>query len=70
MEMKEYIYLDNELVNSYLAQLDEGILTKMITGSSTVDNYQEDGGEEITNITNGGFNIHVTSGGRSYSKKK
>lgn len=30
--MKEIIYLDTMLVNSCLAQIDEGILTKLISG--------------------------------------
>ncbi|CCO11617.2 hypothetical protein BN424_2177 [Carnobacterium maltaromaticum LMA28] len=44
--MKEYIYLDMDLVNSCLAQLDEGILTKIITGQVSNNSHQEDGGEE------------------------
>ena len=44
--MKEYIYLDMDLVNSCLAQLDEGVLTKIITGQVSNNIQQEDGGEE------------------------
>lgn len=44
--MKEYIYLDMGLINSYLAQLDEGILMKMVTGQETNNSQQEDGGNE------------------------
>lgn len=66
--MKEYIYLDTDLVNSYLAQLDEGILTKMITGLSTTDTSQEDGGKEIKNTTKGGLKAIIANGEHKYSK--
>ncbi|MFB8552461.1 hypothetical protein [Enterococcus casseliflavus] len=66
--MKEYIYFDRQLVNSNLAQIDEGILTKLISGQSTTDTSQEDGGEEITLGTNGGFNVAVASATGEYSK--
>lgn len=33
--MKEYVYFDRQLVNSTLAQIDEGILTKLISGQTT-----------------------------------
>lgn len=66
--MKEYIYLDTELVNSYLAQLDEGVLSKMITGSSSTNTNQEDGGNEIKNTTKGGVQAYFANGGHEYSK--
>lgn len=46
--MKEYVYLDMNLINSYLAQLDEGILTKMVTGMDTLNGHQNDDGKENT----------------------
>ncbi|OTP27771.1 DUF6414 family protein [Enterococcus mundtii] len=68
--MKEYIYFDRQLVNSTLAQIDEGILTKLISGQTTTDTSQEDGGEEITYATNGGLNIAVASAKSEFSKKE
>ena len=41
--MKEYVYLDMDLVNSYLAQLDEGVITKMVAGQNTTISNQEEG---------------------------
>ncbi|MRI73375.1 hypothetical protein FDP51_04970 [Enterococcus mundtii] len=68
--MKEYIYFDRQLVNSTLAQIDEGILTKLISGQTTTDTSQEDGGEEISYGTNGGINIAVASTKSEFSKKE
>ena len=68
--MKEYVYFDRQLVNSSLAQIDEGILTKLISGQSTTDTSQEDGGEEITLGTNGGLNAVIASAKAEYSKKR
>ncbi len=68
--MKEYIYFDRQLVNSTLAQIDEGILTKLISGQTTTDTSQEDGGEEITYGANGGLNIAIASTEGKFSKKE
>lgn len=68
--MKEYIYFDRQLVNSTLAQIDEGILTKLISGQSSMDTTQEDGGEELTTGTNGGFNLALVTGKGEYTKKE
>lgn len=65
--MKEYVYLDMDLVNSYLAQLDEGVLTKMVTGQNTTDSNQEEGGETITNATKGSGGIGFLNGSHEYS---
>ena len=32
--MKDYIYLDMNLANSYLAQIDKGILKKIVNGEA------------------------------------
>lgn len=66
--MKEIIYLDTKLVNSCLAQIDEGILTKLISGYDSSESSQEDGGEEITNSTSGGVEALFVNGGHNYSK--
>lgn len=68
--MKEYVYLDSDLVNSYLAQIDAGILTKLISGQESTDTHQEDGGEEITNMIGTGASIGVAKGEGSHSKKE
>lgn len=66
--MKEHVYFDRELINSTLAQIDEGILTKVISGQSTSDSKQEDGGTETTSEANGKMSILVATGGASYKE--
>ncbi|EGO5085547.1 hypothetical protein IGK80_000870 [Enterococcus sp. DIV0609] len=66
--MKEYVYFDRQLVNSTLAQIDEGILTKLISGQTTTKSNQEDGGEEISRGGNGKISMKLLSGGSNYSK--
>ena len=69
--MKEYVYLDSELVNSYLAQIDEGILTKLITGQSETNSSQEDGGEEEIKTIKGNIGLKgIVNGGADYSQKE
>lgn len=67
--LKEYVYLDMDLINSYLAQIDEGILLKVVSGQSTADSHHEDGGNEQTTETNGQLGIPgIANGGTKYSK--
>lgn len=69
-QLKEYIYLDSELVNSYLAQLDEGVLTKAITGISSTDSHSEDGGQETTESGHFTAGIGIISGKGEISNKE
>lgn len=39
--MKDFIYLDTELANSYLAQIDEGLRTKIVSGQAMTLSLQE-----------------------------
>lgn len=57
-----------QLVNSCLAQIDEGILNKLISGSSTTDSHQEDGGNTSVHTTKGGGSVGVVNGSHEYSK--
>lgn len=66
--MKEIIYLDMNLVNSCLAQLDEGNLTKMVSGQITSNSNQEDGGETISKSTKGGGSVGIANGSHEYTK--
>lgn len=66
--MKEIIYLDMNLVNSCLAQLDEGNLTKMVSGQVTSNSNQEDGGETISKSTQGGGSVGFANGSHQYTK--
>lgn len=66
--MKEIIYLDMNLVNSCLAQLDEGNLTKMVSGQVTSNSNQEDGGETISQSTKGGGSVGFANGSHEYTK--
>lgn len=59
--MKEFIYLDKKLINSYLAQLDEGLLTKMVSGQGTTDTKQEATGSESSTSTKIGASLGITS---------
>lgn len=67
--MKDFIYLDTDLANSYLAQIDEGILMKMIKGIESSDSHQENGGETLSN--EGSLSVGVptlASGNGKHSK--
>lgn len=55
--MKDYIYLDMDLANSYLAQIDEGILKKIVSGEGQSDSNQENGGETIGKEAGGSVGI-------------
>lgn len=73
--MKEYVYLDTELVNSYLAQIDEGILTKVITGLDTGEKNLEEIAEQQGSSGNfeGGIPAVFQAGGslsETESKKR
>ncbi|MGM0258252.1 DUF6414 family protein [Enterococcus sp. AZ102] len=68
--MKEHIYFDRALINSSLAQIDEGLLTKAIAGQTTADTSQEDGGHEITNGGSGGVKAAIFNAEGQYSKKE
>ena len=69
--MKEYIYLDMDLVNSCLAQLDEGVLTKIITGQVSNNIQQEDGGEESSSESDTKLGIPaVANTGLKFSNTK
>lgn len=57
-----------DLVNSYLAQLDEGVLTKMVSGQSTSNSNQEEGGETVANSTKGSGGVGIINGSHEYSK--
>ncbi|WP_251855382.1 DUF6414 family protein [Enterococcus italicus] len=67
--MKEYIYLDMELINSYLAQIDEGLLLKSVVSQSEINTNQEDGGNTTTFENSGQVGIPaVVNGTSKYSK--
>lgn len=68
--MKDFIYLDTSLVNSYLAQLDSGLLTKVITGSSSSNSNQEDGGSETTATAEGEVSAVFVKGKGTHSNKE
>lgn len=57
-----------DLVNSYLAQLDEGVLTKIVSGQNISNSNQEEGGETISNSTKGSGGVGIINGSHEYSK--
>ncbi|MGY3748062.1 DUF6414 family protein [Vagococcus salmoninarum] len=55
--MKDFLYLDTNLVNSYLAQIDSGLLQKMTTGGESLESNSENGGNEISQQGGGKLSI-------------
>ena len=55
--MKDYIYLDMNLANSYLAQIDKGILKKIVNGEALANTNQENGGDTISSEGGGSLGI-------------
>lgn len=53
--MKEIIYLDTSLINSYLAQIDEGLTSKMVESITMQLSESEEKGTEATLGANGGL---------------
>jgi len=63
--VKEYVYLDMDLINSYLAQLDEGILTKMVTGMDTLNGHRNDDGKDRTKDIQGQAGVPGVANGKT-----
>ncbi|WP_070030322.1 DUF6414 family protein [Streptococcus agalactiae] len=59
--MKEIIYLDTKLVNSFLAQMNEGLLTKLITEEEQAKNKTEYASTATTKGNDVGFNTPITA---------
>lgn len=67
--MKDYIYLDMNLANSYLAQIDEGILKKIVSGEGQSDSNQENGGETIGKEAGGSVGVpSIFAGSGKFTK--
>ncbi|STD25465.1 DUF6414 family protein [Enterococcus mundtii] len=67
--MKDYIYLDMNLANSYLAQIDKGILKKIVNGEVLGSTNQENGGDTISSEGGGSLGIPgVISGNGKMTK--
>ena len=59
--MKEIIYIDNKLIDSLLAQLNKGLLTKLIDESGDVDTNSENAISSASTSGNLGINIGLVS---------
>ncbi|WP_243096307.1 DUF6414 family protein [Streptococcus dysgalactiae] len=59
--MKEIIYLDTKLVNSFLAQMNEGLLTKLITEEAQAKNKTEYASTSTTKGNETGFTTPFTA---------
>lgn len=62
--MKDFIYLNTKLVNSMLAQLDQGLILKNISDKTDITTNQEEGGSEKTTELNAGINLPLSAGTR------
>ena len=61
--MKEIIYLNTKLVNSMLAQLNTGLITKLINEQGITDTKGESTNETVSSTLNYKGNVAVFSGG-------
>ncbi|MBJ8350107.1 DUF6414 family protein [Streptococcus zalophi] len=59
--MKDFIYLNTKLINSMLAQLDQGIILKNISDNTQSQSNQEEGGTEKSTEVNIGVNLPLTA---------
>lgn len=67
--MKEFIYLDTKLINSYLAQMDEGLLAKATIGKNEQKTNGEEGGQQITKSGNVSGGVPgIVKAGTDYSQ--
>ena len=64
--MKEIIYLDTSLINSLLAQVNSGLVTKLVSETSESDSNTENGGATETSTAAAGINA-VLRGDTSHS---
>ncbi|HEM5239024.1 TPA: hypothetical protein U1344_002151, partial [Streptococcus suis] len=58
--MKEIVYLDTQMVNSVLAQLDQGLLLKNAVDTASTQTNSEEGGGVTTTEGNGGINFGIS----------
>lgn len=65
--MKEIIYLDTKLVNSFLAQQNSGLITKLVNEDGESDTRTEGSAEQITSSSDVGLSALLKAEG-SYSK--
>ena len=63
--MKEIIYLNTKLVNSMLAQLNTGLITKLINEQGITDTKGESTNETVSSTLNYKGNMAFLSGGVS-----
>lgn len=66
--MKEIIYLDTDIVNSYLAQIDEGLIGKMAVSLGTVAQSDQENQKTNTQSSQGNLSAGVISGGGEYTE--
>ena len=64
--MKEIIYLDTSLINSLLAQVNSGLVTKLVSETSESDSNIENGGSQETTTGTAGINA-IVKGDTSHS---
>ncbi|HEM6145154.1 TPA: hypothetical protein ACGOY9_000521 [Streptococcus suis] len=64
--MKEIIYLDTSLINSLLAQVNSGLVTKLVSETSESDSNTENGGATETSTAAAGINA-ILRGDTSHS---
>ena len=68
--MKEIIYLDMKLINSLLAQLDQGLILKQIVEENTSQSNHEETSSKKGKSVSGKLDVAVASGALSNSKEE
>lgn len=64
--MKDYIYVDSDLATSYFAQINQGIISKILSNTTTSDTGVNNGGAEVTKEVKGSIGFAESK----YSKKE
>ena len=67
--MKEIIFLDTKLINSLLAQLDQGLILKQIVEENTSQSNHEETSSTMGIAMSGKVNAAVASASSSTSKE-
>lgn len=68
--MKDYIYVDTDLATSYFAQINNGMISKLLSNETTSDTGTNHGGTEKTGEFSGNIGAVVVKAGGKYTSKE
>lgn len=68
--MKDYIYVDTDLATSYFAQINNGMISKLLSNETTSDTGTNHGGTEKTGEFSGNIGAVVAKAGGKYTSKE